>query len=79
MHKELEQGIIERCVMVDLENSRTVAKLPFLVDPESRLVSNETQALNVFSRQVKRLSLKPEEKSMVIEFEKKLQDKDFVE
>ena len=79
IQEELEQGIIERCVMVDLENSRTVAKLPFLVDPESRLVSNETQALNVFRRQVKRLSLKPEDKSMVIEFENKLQDMGFVE
>ena len=79
IQEEVEQAMIERSIEVDLEENVTRAKLPFLVDPDTRLVPNEYDALRVFKRQAKMLNLKPRDKEAVIEFEKKLQDMGFVE
>ena len=57
----------------------TTCKLPFLVDPDSRLVPNEQVALKVFRQQVKKLNDSPEDKAMVIESQQKLQDLGFVD
>ena len=79
IQEEVEQAIIERSVHVDPVENVTKAKLPFLVNPDTRLTSNENDALKVFKRQVQILNQKPEDKKAVIEFEKKLQDMGFVE
>ena len=76
---ENEQDVIEKAVVVDTVKNITQAKLPFLVDPDTRLVPNESDALRVFKKQVKILNLKPEDKAAVLEFEKKLQDMGFVD
>ena len=79
IQEENEQDLVEKAVVVDPVNNITKAKLPFLVDPDTRLVPNENDALRVFKKQVKILNLKPEDKAAVIEFEKKLQDMGFVD
>jgi hypothetical protein len=54
---ELEQNLIEQCVNVDIECAKTVAKLPFLLDPITHLEhSNEHVALKVFKSQLKILN-----------------------
>ena len=79
IQEENEQALIEQAVLVDPENNLTRTKLPFLVDPDTRLVANENDALRVFRKQVKILNMKPEDKEAVLDFEKKLQDMSFVE
>ena len=79
IQEEVEQALIERSVEIDMSKNITQARLPFLVDPDSRLVSNEKEALKVFRRQVKILNMKPDDKQAVVDFEKKLQDMGFVD
>ena len=78
IENELEHNLIEKCVMVDIEASKTVAKLPFILDPDTHLVSNEHVALKVFNSQMRLLS-KSEDRKSVLEFESKLQDMGFVD
>ena len=65
---EIEQNLVEKCVFVDLEFERTIAKLPFLVDPEKHLVPNEHVALRVYQGQLQKLSKKPEDKLSSTEY-----------
>ena len=54
LQDEMENNMIEKCVMVDLKLSTTIAKLPFLADPLTHLeASNEHAALKVFNSQVR--------------------------
>ncbi len=76
---ELEHNLIEKCVLVDIEANKTVAKLPFVLDPDTHLVSNENVALKVYNSQVRLLNSKPEDKKSVLDFETKLQDMGFVD
>ena len=48
IQEENEQDLVEKAVVVDPVNNITKAKLPFLVDPDTRLVPNENDALRVF-------------------------------
>ena len=73
IQEEIEQGLIESCIHVDVNQGITTAKLPFVTDADSRLVPNMHEALEVYRAQVKKLNGKPEDKLAVIEFEKKLQ------
>ena len=41
IQEEVEQDLIERNIIVDPDKGVTSCKLPFLVDPESRLVPND--------------------------------------
>ena len=79
IQEEVEQNLIEQNVVVDPDKGVTTCKLPFLVDPDSRLVPNEQVALKVFRQQVKKLNDSPEDKAMVIESQQKLQDLGFVD
>ena len=47
IQEEVEQSLIDRSVKVDVDSSTTTAMLPFLVDPDVRLISNERQALSL--------------------------------
>ena len=79
IQEEVEQDLIERNVFVDLDKGVTSCKLPFLVDPESRLVPNDNGALQVFRQQVRKLNANPEDKAAVIKSQQKLQDLGFVD
>ena len=79
IQEEVEQSLIERSVMVDVESCTTTAKLPFLVDPDVRLISNERQAMKVYQNQIKKLEMAPSDKTEVIASERKLQILGFVD
>ena len=79
IQEEVEQDLIERNVFVDPDKGVTSCKLPFLVDPESRLVPNDNDALQVFRQQVRKLNTNPEDKAAVIKFQQELQELGFVD
>ena len=79
IQEEIEQSLIERCVQVDVDRGITIAKLPFVTEPDSRLVPNEHEALNVYRGQMRKSNLKPDDKRAVIESEQKLQKLSFVD
>ena len=80
LQEELEQNIIEKCVHVDLEAGRAVAKLPFLFDPLTHLErSNEHVANRVFKSQLNVLNANENDKRSVLEFESKLQAAGYVD
>ena len=56
IQEEAEQHLINNCVSVDLENRTCTAKLPFLVNPDIRLVNNFNSALKVYNSQVRKLA-----------------------
>ena len=66
-------------VHVDVDRGITIAKLPFVTEPESRLVPNEHEALNVYRGQTRKLNLKTDDKRAVIESEQKLQILGFID
>ena len=75
---EMQQDLIEKSVSVDIENNCCSADMPFISDPDSRLVSNHMQAKKVFESQVKKLGNSLKDKNDVMEAEKKLQDLGYV-
>ena len=79
IQEEIESEIIDQCVSVDIEKGESVAKLPFVVNPDSRLRSNDKMALKVYETQVRNLGKKPKDKESAILFEGKLQELGFVD
>ena len=80
LQDEMENNMIEKCVMVDLKLSTTIAKLPFLADPLTHLeASNEHVALKVFNSQVRILNANVSDKRSVLAFEQSLHDLGCVE
>ena len=54
VQEEIEQGLIERCVHVDVSRGIATVKLRFVTDPDSLLNPNENEALQVYRGQVKK-------------------------
>jgi hypothetical protein len=81
IQEELEQALIEKSVKVNPDDCTTTAKLPFVVDPDTRLNPEAVliTATKVYKSQVRNLNKSPEDKTSVIESEKKLQDLGFVD
>ena len=80
IHAEFEQNLINKSVILDVENKKCVHKLPFTANPETRLMPNEAAAKKVLNSQIKLINKSSEEdKKAVIEFEQKLQDLDYVD
>ena len=79
IQEEIEDEILDQCVTVDLEKGEVVTKLPFLVDPDTRLKPNDRMALKVYESQVRTLNKKPDDKASTIAFERKLQESGFVD
>ena len=79
IQEEHEQNLINKSVTIDLENKVCVAKLPFIANPETRLVPNLATAQKVYSGQVRKLDKSQEDKKAVIEAEEKLQKLGYVE
>ena len=69
--EEREQSIIESTVHVDFENKTTYAYLPFVMNPEEKLITNRYEALKIYNQQIKKLSKTPELKQAVIRAEQK--------
>ena len=63
---------------VNIDRGITTVKLPFIVTPDTCLVTNENIALKVYRAQLKKLSKRPQDKMEVIKSEKTLQDLGFV-
>ena len=66
IQEEIESEIIDQCVHVDVEKGESVAKLPFLVNPDIRLTPNEKMARKVYESQIRNLSKKPEDSSFAV-------------
>ncbi|MCH2405590.1 MAG: hypothetical protein MK200_05290, partial [Nitrosopumilus sp.] len=79
MKDEVEQTIINKSVIIDLENNITIARLPFLEDPVINLKPNIDKAKAVYGAQLRNLSKDQKSKDDVIESEKKLQSLGFVD
>ena len=79
IQEEVEQGIINKSVVVNLKKGYTTAKLPFLGDPINKLAPNKYIAKRVYTRQLRKLNMNPKDKQDVIKSEKKLHDLGFVE
>ena len=65
IQEEVEQGIINCSVQVDIVRWVTTAALPFVTNPDLRLEPNEASALKVYKSQAKKLSSRLEEKLAV--------------
>ena len=76
---EIEQNIINKSVHVDIAKGITIAKLPFIVNPESKLNPNRSKALKVYTTQIKKLNKNKHDKGDVIASELKLQNMGFVD
>lgn len=74
IQEEHEQSLIDKCVNVDSDLGITMAKLPFILDPDTHLVDNEHVALRVYQSQLKILNDRPDDKKSVLLFEQKLHD-----
>ena len=81
IQEEVEEALISRSVVVDLDKGVSSAKLPFVVNPDGRISVEEQRqmALKVYRSQVKMLSGKPKERAAIVESEQKLQDLGFVD
>ena len=66
MKAEREQSGIDASVRVDFKRCRTEALLPFMEDPEEKLVPNEEIAMKVYKQQTKKLSRDPAAKLSLI-------------
>ena len=76
---EVEQDLIEKGVVVDLENRRCSASLPFIADPDTRLITNDKSARKIFDAQVRKLSRSEGDRNDVLESEAKLQKLGYVD
>ena len=79
MQQEMEQDLINKNVSVDIKNGRASTNMPFLADPDSRLVTNDRAARKVFDSQVKNLSKSDKDRLDTLASEQKLQDLGYVD
>ena len=79
--EEVHQHIIEKNVVVNLEEGKATATLPFVTDPDVRINSaaQEKLALKIYESQVKALNNKPDQKNAAILSESKLQELGYVD
>ena len=78
VQEEIEQELIDRCVKVFLEEGYSIARLPFLCDPSSKLTSNRDIALKMYRIQLRKLNARPKDKLSLIAAERKLHDAGYV-
>ena len=79
--EEAEQAIINVSITIDLSKSITTARLPFILNPITRLAPNKATALKVYEQQIKKLSnpLNVKDKADVLKSEAKLQKLGFID
>ena len=73
LKEEVEQDMIQKSVHVDVSSGTTIAKLPLLENPATKLAPNKEKALAVYRSQLKKLSNSEKDKKDVLESEAKLQ------
>ena len=71
--EEVEQELINKSVRVDLKAGQTIAKLPLLDNPVSKLAPNKNKAMAVYRSQLRKLNRCKQDKDDVILSEGKLQ------
>ena len=71
--EEIEQEVINESVAVNLDKRETMANLPFMQNPSTKLCPNKHKALKVLDQQLRRLNKYPKDKQDVIKSEQKLQ------
>ena len=78
--EEIEQEIIDRNVVVNIETCITSHSLPFVADPDLRIdsVAQERLARQIYLGMIKKLDSKPAEKDAIIKSEAKLHDLGYV-
>ena len=79
IQEEIEQDIIDKSVQVDVSKGITIAKLPSIMNPEFRLLSNKRQALAVYMGQIRKLNKVPDDRNDVMKSESKLQFRGYVD
>ena len=79
LQEEAEQNLIEKSVSVNLEERYSSASMPFLANPDTRLISNEEPSRKIFDSQVRKLSKSERDRQDAINSEQKLQDMGYVE
>ena len=79
IQEEVEHDLINKSVAVEIEKSTCAAKLPFIVDPDSRLIPNLKTARKTYDLQVRKLNKSQSDHNDVIEAEDKLQKLGYVD
>ena len=62
----MEKNIIDKSAHVNLEKGETIARLPFISNPEVKLAPNKDRTLSVYKGQVKKLRKNPRDREDVI-------------
>ena len=76
---EYQQSLIDKSVTLDTEKMVCTALLPFIEDPDRKLVTNERSARKVYNNVVRKLAKNDEDRKAVIEAEQKLHTLGFVD
>ena len=79
IREEFEQSLINKSVVLKENEKMCVAHLPFLDNPDLKLVSNMKSARKVYNGVVKALAKSSKDKEDVLEAERKLQNLGFVD
>ena len=77
LQEEAEQFLIEKCVTLDKDNKRVVAKLPFIQDPDLKLADNYYIAKKILQNQIRIANKSPDGVSQVVASHNKLVDNGF--
>lgn len=78
LRDEVEQALIESCVMLIPEEKKLVAKLPFILDPAVYLTPNKHQAYKVLETQLRMFEKYPEMREDTLKSHQKLLNKQYV-
>ena len=78
IREEVEQDLISRNVFVNKEEGYSSTNMPFIADPDERLVNNDWSARKIFDSQVKGLSKSDKDRTDTLTLGKKLVRTPFV-
>lgn len=70
--KEVQQGVINNLVYVEIMKRITAAVFPFMSHPLDKLAHNKDKVLQDYNQQVKKLNIHPQDKQYITEWETKL-------
>ena len=76
---EYQQSLIDKSITLDTEKRVCTAVLPFIEDPDLKLVSNERSARKVYDSVIRKLAKNDEDQIAAIDAEQKLQKLGYVD
>ena len=79
IQEEAQQDLINKGVVVDVSKRRSSTNMPFIADPNTRLITNDSSARKVYDSQIRKLNKSEKDRNDIIESESKLQDLGYVE